>query len=81
MQRAWVTSDQGLRSYYMALFQLPLVPERLLLAGGGAPLRRSLLRGGLPEDAVDRYVARMRQRLGASSRSELLSQLRSLLGR
>ena len=61
MQRAWVTSDQGLRSYYMALFQLPLVPERLLLAGGGAPLRRSLLRGGVPEDAVDRYVARMRQ--------------------
>jgi pimeloyl-ACP methyl ester carboxylesterase len=61
MQRAWVTSDQGLRSYYMALFQLPLVPERVLLAGGGAPLRRSLLHGGVPEDAVDRYVARMRQ--------------------
>jgi DNA-binding NarL/FixJ family response regulator len=30
---------------------------------------------------VEHHVARMRQRLGASSRSELLSQLRSLLGR
>jgi DNA-binding CsgD family transcriptional regulator len=30
---------------------------------------------------VEHHVARMRQRLGASSRSDLLSQLRSLLGR
>jgi pimeloyl-ACP methyl ester carboxylesterase len=59
MARAMVTSDQGLRSYYMGLFQLPLLPERLLLAGGGAVLRRMLLSGGLPEDAVERYVARM----------------------
>lgn len=28
--RALYTSDQGRRSWYMALFQLPLVPERLL---------------------------------------------------
>jgi pimeloyl-ACP methyl ester carboxylesterase len=61
MQRALLTSDQGLRSYYMGLFQLPVLPERLLLAGRGAALRRMLTRGGLPEDAVDRYVARMRE--------------------
>ncbi|MGZ4623270.1 MAG: alpha/beta fold hydrolase [Blastococcus sp.] len=61
MARAMVTSDQALRSYYMGLFQLPAVPEALILARGGAPLRRLLTRGGLPEDAVARYVVRMRE--------------------
>jgi pimeloyl-ACP methyl ester carboxylesterase len=61
MARALVTSDQGLRSYYMALFQLPVLPERLILANEGAPLRRMLSRGGLPDAAVDRYVRRMRE--------------------
>src|SRR5215208_3793425 len=49
MQKAFVTSDQGLRSLYMALFQLPVVPEQLLLARDGAGLRRTLIRAGLPE--------------------------------
>ena len=61
MQKALVTSDQGLRSFYMGLFQLPLLPERLLLARNGAALRRMLLRGGLPERVADHYVARMRE--------------------
>jgi pimeloyl-ACP methyl ester carboxylesterase len=61
LQRAVVSSDQVLRSGYMGLFQLPLLPERLLLAGRGAALRRSLLRGGLPAEAADHYVARMRE--------------------
>jgi pimeloyl-ACP methyl ester carboxylesterase len=61
MARAMVTSDQALRSYYMGLFQLPVLPERLLLAGDGAALRRMLRSGGLPDDAVDRYVTRMRE--------------------
>jgi pimeloyl-ACP methyl ester carboxylesterase len=61
MARAMVSSDQALRSYYMALFQLPLLPERLLLAGDGAALRRMLHRDGLPADAVDHYVARMQE--------------------
>ncbi|SFE91737.1 Pimeloyl-ACP methyl ester carboxylesterase [Blastococcus tunisiensis] len=61
MARAVVTSDQALRSTYIGLFQLPVVPERLLLAGNGAALRRLLRSGGLPEDVVDRYVSRMRQ--------------------
>ena len=61
MARAMVTSDQALRSYYMGLFQLPAVPEALILARGAAPLRRLLTRGGLPDDAVARYVGRMRE--------------------
>jgi len=61
LQRAVLHSDQGLRSWYVGFFQLPLLPERLLLAGGGAPLRRMLSRGQLSPDAVDRYVARMRE--------------------
>jgi pimeloyl-ACP methyl ester carboxylesterase len=61
MQRAVLNSDQALRAYHMGLFQLPLLPERLLLAGGGAPLRRALLRAGLPAEAADRYVRRMRE--------------------
>ncbi len=61
MARAMVTSDQGLRSSYMGLFQLPFLPERLLHAGNGAALRRMLRDGGLPHDAVERYVARMRE--------------------
>ena len=61
MSKAMVTSDQALRSSYVGLFQLPVVPEQLLLAGGGTVLRRLLHGGGLPDDAVDRYVARMRE--------------------
>ncbi len=61
MAKAIVTSDQALRSYYMGVFQVPLLPERLLLAGEGAALRRVLRHGGLPEDVVEHYVARMRE--------------------
>jgi pimeloyl-ACP methyl ester carboxylesterase len=61
MIKAMVTSDQALRSYYMGLFQLPVLPERILLAGDGAALRAMLRRGGLPDDVVDHYVARMRE--------------------
>ncbi len=61
MAKAMVTSDQALRSTYMAAFQLPVLPERALLAGGGAPLNRMLRRSGLPEHLADHYVARMRE--------------------
>ena len=57
LTKAAVTSTQGLQSWYIGLFQLPVVPERLLLAGGGKQLR-TLLRG-LPAATVDEYVARM----------------------
>jgi pimeloyl-ACP methyl ester carboxylesterase len=61
MTQAMVHSDQGLRSSYIGFFQLPLVPEGVLLAGRGAVLRRVLRQGGLPEDRVDEYVDRMRE--------------------
>jgi pimeloyl-ACP methyl ester carboxylesterase len=61
MATALVTSDQALRSYYVGLFQLPVLPERILLAGDGAALRAMLRRGGLPDDVVEHYVARMRE--------------------
>ncbi len=61
MAKAMVTSDQALRSLYVGLFQLPVVPERLLLAGDGAVLRRLLRSGGLDDDLVDHYVRRMQE--------------------
>jgi pimeloyl-ACP methyl ester carboxylesterase len=59
MTRALVTSDQALRSYYIALYNVPVLPERLFLARNGAALRQGLLRGGLPPELVDHYVRRM----------------------
>jgi pimeloyl-ACP methyl ester carboxylesterase len=61
MARAFLTSDQALRSYYMALFQVPVLPERLLLAVGGEPLRRVFQHSDLPPDVAEHYVARMRE--------------------
>ena len=61
MSQALVSSDQALRSSYIGFFQLPAVPEGVLLAGRGAVLRRMLRQGGLPADLVDEYVARMQQ--------------------
>ncbi|MGY1638224.1 alpha/beta fold hydrolase [Geodermatophilus sp. SYSU D00742] len=61
MGRAMVTSDQALRSYYVGLFQLPFLPERLLLLGGGEALRRMFLRSDLPRNVCEHYVARMRE--------------------
>ena len=61
MATAMVTSDQALRSSYVGLFQLPLLPERLLLSGGGHPLRRMLRGGGLSPEAAAHYVGRMRE--------------------
>jgi pimeloyl-ACP methyl ester carboxylesterase len=61
MAKALVTSDQALRSSYAGFFQLPVLPERLLLAGNGAALRRVLRHGGLPDDLADHYADRMRE--------------------
>jgi pimeloyl-ACP methyl ester carboxylesterase len=61
MSKALVSSDQALRSSYVGLFQVPVLPERLLLAGNGAALRRMLRHGGLPREAVDHYVSRMQE--------------------
>ena len=61
MSQAMLHSDQALRSSYIGFFQLPLVPEGVLLAGRGAVLRRTLRQGGLPAERVEEYVTRMRE--------------------
>lgn len=50
--RSMLTSTQALRSYYMALFQLPLLPERMLASGRAD----SMLRGsGMTREMVERF--------------------------
>lgn len=52
--RAAGTSTQGVKSYYMAMFQLPLVPERLLSERSTA---EKLLRGGgMTAEMFDDYM-------------------------
>ncbi|SHL49897.1 Pimeloyl-ACP methyl ester carboxylesterase [Pseudonocardia thermophila] len=53
--RSLLTSRQGLASWYMYVFQLPRLPERLLGAPGR--LRALLRRTGLPPAAADRDAA------------------------
>ncbi|HLS39621.1 MAG TPA: alpha/beta fold hydrolase [Ornithinicoccus sp.] len=53
--RAVVGGDQALRSAYMAVFQLPVLPEWLL----GRRLEGLLRRSGLPAEPAARYSARL----------------------
>ena len=55
MRRALTSSDQGVRSWYMAAFQLPVLPEQVVARGFGRLLRGS----GLPAGDVERYAARL----------------------
>jgi pimeloyl-ACP methyl ester carboxylesterase len=55
---AMVRSSQGVKSWYMALFQVPAVPERLLAPGGRL---WSLLTRGLPRAAREHYAERASQ--------------------
>ena len=57
MGAALHTSTQALRSWYMAFFQLPVLPELLLRA----TLRRTLIRSGCPAERATRYVEAMAQ--------------------
>lgn len=57
MARAMRDPWQSLHSSYMALFQLPRVPELLL----GRSLVRTLVSSGLPRAAAERYAGRMRE--------------------
>ncbi|WP_187279824.1 alpha/beta fold hydrolase [Quadrisphaera setariae] len=50
------TSSQGLRSWYVAAFQLPVLPELVLLRRG--VLERLLVRSELPEHLARRYAER-----------------------
>lgn len=51
--RSMISSDQLLRSFYMALFQLPVLPERVIRARP-ALLDQSLARTGMTADAIAR---------------------------
>ncbi len=53
MRRAMIRSTQGLKSWYMGLFQVPFLAEQLLAPG--RPMWRALTRG-LPSDSVTRYT-------------------------
>jgi pimeloyl-ACP methyl ester carboxylesterase len=54
--KAMVTSGQGLRSWYMAAFQVPFVPEWL----GGTRLFVEWLRGsGMDEESLERFRTEM----------------------
>lgn len=48
------TAGQLTKSWYMGLFQIPVLPERVLAGRVGAFLRRA----GLPEDRAGRYARR-----------------------
>jgi pimeloyl-ACP methyl ester carboxylesterase len=60
MRRSMLGS-QLLRSWYMVFFQLPWLPERVLLSGDAAALTRSLERSGLPSEVARRYAAHMQE--------------------
>src|SRR5271168_610673 len=59
--KSFVTSRQGLASWYMYFFQLPRVPEWLLMRRNGAIASYSLRRGGQIPAAVERDVDAMRE--------------------
>jgi pimeloyl-ACP methyl ester carboxylesterase len=54
--RSMLRSTQGLKSYYMALFQLPFVTEWLLSRRGG-PGERLLRHAGMSREMLDAYFA------------------------
>jgi len=58
MRRAWISSTQGLKSWYMAFFQLPFLPE-FYLSAGPARIARALERTGLPSKYAQHYSRRL----------------------
>jgi pimeloyl-ACP methyl ester carboxylesterase len=56
--RALVSSSQAVRSWYMAAWQLPFLPERALSRRGGRGFRDTLVRMGLDPVSAERYAAR-----------------------
>lgn len=56
--RAFISSNQAARSWYMAAFQLPRLPELGLSRRGGEAMRTALIRSGLDPNSAARYAAR-----------------------
>ncbi len=50
--RSMVTSSQALKSYYMALFQLPVLPERMLASGRADKVLRG---AGMTREMVEQF--------------------------
>jgi len=59
--KGWVTSRQGLMSWYMYFFQLPWLPERLLLGadGKGARALKAMESGGQSPENAERDIKAM----------------------
>jgi hypothetical protein len=58
--RAMITGSQAARSWHMAAWQLPWLPERALSRRDGLAFRDMLVRTGLDLASADRYAARAR---------------------
>jgi pimeloyl-ACP methyl ester carboxylesterase len=56
--RAMISGSQAARSWYMAAWQLPWLPERALGRRDGQALRDMMVRSGLDPASADRYAAR-----------------------
>ena len=56
--RAFTSSNQAARSWYVAAFQLPALPELALSRRGGEAMRAALVRTGLDPASAARYAAR-----------------------
>jgi pimeloyl-ACP methyl ester carboxylesterase len=59
-----IFSGQAVRSWYMAAWQLPWLPERALSRHGGRVFRGTLVGMGLDPASADRYAARARDPAG-----------------
>jgi pimeloyl-ACP methyl ester carboxylesterase len=60
--KAMVVGTQAFHSWYMAMFQLPGLPEAAITARGGRNFKRGLVNAGLTEEAAERYAAPLRDR-------------------
>jgi pimeloyl-ACP methyl ester carboxylesterase len=61
MLKAMVTGTQAFKSWYMFMFQLPVVPELAYRPQMEQRLRATLRRTGLPDEAIDRYITPLRE--------------------
>src|SRR4051794_19843843 len=61
MLKAMVTGTQGFKSWYMFMFQLPVLPELAYTDRMQKRLRATLRGTGLSDDAIDRYVTPLRE--------------------
>jgi pimeloyl-ACP methyl ester carboxylesterase len=59
--RAMITGSQAARSWYMAAWQLPWLPERTLGRHDGRALRDMMVSSGLDPASAGRYAARAQQ--------------------